>query len=80
MKIYRRTQENATCWARLLGVLEGMLEMQKCSYHVMLWKFTVHGAPVLATCSMEFRALEVANQSYHRRESSHDVSLTSHST
>ena len=59
--IHRCTQENAMIWAQLLGVTGGLLELQKCSYHVMSWKFTIHGAPVLATCSHEHRQLEVTN-------------------
>jgi ribonuclease HI len=59
--MHHRTQENATTWARLLGVTGGALELQKCSYHVMSWKFTVQGAPVLATCPLEYQNLEVTD-------------------
>ena len=59
--IHQSTQENAMLWATLLGVSGGVLELQKCSYHVMSWKFTLLGAPVLATCPPEFRTLDVTN-------------------
>jgi hypothetical protein len=59
--MHHRAQENATTWAQLLGVTGGALELQKCSYHVMSWKFTDQGAPVLATCPLEYQNLAVTD-------------------
>jgi hypothetical protein len=40
-------QSNAQTWADLLGASGGALELSKCSCHVMAWKFSVQGDPVL---------------------------------
>ena len=44
----REATKNANAWAGLLGATGGALELPKCSYHILYWKFTPQGAPVLA--------------------------------
>jgi len=43
-----RMQHDAQLWNDLLWTSGGALELQKCSYQVMQWKFTTSGEPVLA--------------------------------
>ena len=76
--IHRHTQENATTLAQLLGVTGGALELQKCSYHVVAWKFTAHGAPVLASCPPEFQTLEVTDPIYQHSHSLQYLPLKRH--
>jgi hypothetical protein len=49
--IIAQLKNNAQLWAELLGVTGGALELSKCSYHVLAWRFTVTGAPTLVTDS-----------------------------
>ncbi|KAI2497605.1 hypothetical protein MHU86_16911 [Fragilaria crotonensis] len=46
-QILQKMKANATAWSRLLAVSGGSLELSKCSYHVLTWKFTASGSPVL---------------------------------
>ena len=48
---------NGTIWADLLGVTGGPLELSKCSYHVVFWKFSAQGAPVLMNMRSELSPL-----------------------
>jgi hypothetical protein len=48
---------NATSWAQLLGVTGGALEMVKCLYHLLSWKFAANRAPVLASSQEDLRFL-----------------------
>jgi hypothetical protein len=68
-KVYNAAQTNATLWAQMLGVSGGSLELQKCSYHVINWKFSIQGAPVLAACASTFQALEVRDPLTNRDHS-----------
>ena len=43
----KQTQRNAQNWSDLLNVSGGALELSKCSYHVLSWKFSAQGDPVL---------------------------------
>jgi hypothetical protein len=54
-----QAQANATTWAKLLGASGGALELKKCSYHVMYWKFSMQGAPVLTNMNKEIPQLTV---------------------
>ena len=54
-----QASKNATTWAGLLGATGGALELSKCSYHVMYWKFSPQGAPVLANVSEEVPKIKV---------------------
>ncbi|KAI2499829.1 hypothetical protein MHU86_14646 [Fragilaria crotonensis] len=67
--LHQWSQENATLWAQMLGVTGGALELQKCSYHAMSWKFTVHGAPVLFACPKEYQTLKVTDPYTGRSQS-----------
>ena len=40
-------------WTGLLRATGGALELTKCSYHIMYWKFIPNGAPVLTNVSDE---------------------------
>ena len=54
-----QAQSNATTWAKLLGASGGALELSKCSYHVVFWKFSIQGAPVLTNMKNEIPSLTV---------------------
>jgi hypothetical protein len=54
-----KAKENATIWSQLLQATGGALELSKCSYHVLYWKFSAQGAPVLCNLKSEIPALEV---------------------
>jgi exonuclease III len=43
----QKLRSNAQVWANMLGVSGGSLELSKCSYHLVEWKFALHGDPVL---------------------------------
>lgn len=45
--VLAQTQHNAQCWNDLLTASGGALEIPKCSYHVVHWKFEKNGSPVL---------------------------------
>ncbi|KAI2514379.1 hypothetical protein MHU86_272 [Fragilaria crotonensis] len=45
-QILQKMKANATAWSRLLAV-SGDHSNSKCSYHVLTWKFTASGSPVL---------------------------------
>jgi hypothetical protein len=47
--MHSKATHNATTWAKLLGATGGSLELPKCSYHALYWKFSAQGAPVLAS-------------------------------
>jgi exonuclease III len=52
---------NAKYWADLLSVTGGALELSKCSYHVMYWKFSAQGAPVLTNMKAELPPISVSD-------------------
>jgi hypothetical protein len=56
---HSRATHNATTWAKLLGATGGALELPKCSYHALYWKFSAQGAPVLASIPPKYRQIEV---------------------
>jgi exonuclease III len=45
--IVHQLRSNAQIWANLLGASGGALELSKCSYHLVEWKFSLQGDPVL---------------------------------
>ena len=47
LHMLRELQHNAQTWADLLGASGGALELSKCSCHVLAWKFSIQGDPVL---------------------------------
>ena len=47
VSMVNKAKTNATVWSQLLQSTGGALELSKCSYHVLYWKFSEHGAPVL---------------------------------
>ena len=60
-EMHKRAQHNAQEWAKLLGATGGALELPKCSYHLLYWRFSIQGAPVLANCPHEYRSIEVTD-------------------
>ena len=42
-----QTQRNAQAWNDLLSASGGALELSKCSCHILQWKFSPQGAPLL---------------------------------
>jgi hypothetical protein len=42
-----QAQDNAQCWSDLLYASGGSLELSKCSAHILQWKLSMAGAPVL---------------------------------
>ena len=59
--LVERSKENASAWAGLLGATGGALELSKCSYHVVCWRFSKQGAPVLTNMSAETPTIEVVD-------------------
>ena len=56
-----RAPHNAQEWANLLGATGGALELSKCSFHLLHWRFSMQGAPVLANCPSECRSIKVTD-------------------
>ncbi|KAI2490363.1 hypothetical protein MHU86_24203 [Fragilaria crotonensis] len=54
-KLFQQTQQNAQQWSDLLYASGGALELSKCSSHVLQWKFSLQGAPVLVPSHEEFQ-------------------------
>jgi hypothetical protein len=54
-----KATSNATVWSQLLDVTGGALEISKCSYHVLYWKFSCQGAPVLVNVDSETQPVQV---------------------
>ncbi|KAI2499304.1 hypothetical protein MHU86_15148 [Fragilaria crotonensis] len=54
-QLFQQTQQNAQSWSDLLSASGGLLELSKCSSHVMQWKFSLQGAPVLVPSHEEFQ-------------------------
>ena len=59
--MHAHAQHNAQEWANLLGATGGSLELPKCSYHLLYWRFSMQGAPVLANCPQEYRTITVTD-------------------
>ena len=59
--LVQQAQSNANLWALLLSATGGALELLKCSYHVLFWKFSLQGAPVLTNMKRELPQLTVSN-------------------
>ncbi|KAI2502417.1 hypothetical protein MHU86_12074 [Fragilaria crotonensis] len=60
-ELIRKAQHNASQWSSLLHATGGALELSKCSYHVMYWKFSMQGAPVLSNIKSEIPPLQVSD-------------------
>jgi exonuclease III len=60
-EMVRQARTNAITWSDLLQATGGALELSKCSYHVMAWKFSIQGAPVLSNIKSELPPLEVSD-------------------
>ena len=45
--LLHQLRTNAQVWSNLLGASGGALELSKCSCHVAVWTFSLHGDPVL---------------------------------
>ena len=56
LKLLDQTQKNAQAWSDLLSASGGALEPSKCSCHVLEWKFTPQGAPILAGSHSEHQS------------------------
>ena len=46
-QMYQDTQKTAQWWEQLLQATGGKLELQKCFYYPILWKFDTEGIPRL---------------------------------
>jgi hypothetical protein len=57
--LVRQAQNNANLWGLLLSATGGALELLKCSYHVLFWKFSLQGASVLTNLKRESPLLTV---------------------
>jgi hypothetical protein len=57
--LVHKARKNAIEWSNLLSATGGALELSKCSYHVMYWKFSIQGAPVLSNIQSEITPLQV---------------------
>ncbi|KAI2488657.1 hypothetical protein MHU86_25711 [Fragilaria crotonensis] len=55
--LLHKTRTNMDAWSNLLTASGGALEMSKCSSHVLQWKFSMQGAPVLVSGTTEEQAL-----------------------
>jgi hypothetical protein len=58
-ELLQEITKNGTIWAELLGITGGALELSKCSYRVVYWKFSVQGAPVLMNMRTELTPLTI---------------------
>ena len=61
-------KHNATTWASHLGVTGGALELSKCSYHVVFWRFSAQGAPVLMNMKDELPPIAVVDPTTHHTQ------------
>ena len=76
-----RAEENATLWALLLEATGGALELSKCSYHIVFWKFSMQGAPVLTNMSSEVPPIKVTDTyTGNLQELQHLSPYTAHKT
>jgi hypothetical protein len=55
-RLLRQAQRNANLWAT-----GGALELAKSSYHILFWKFSIQGAPVLTNLKDEVPAMTVTD-------------------
>ena len=51
--VLANTQHNAQSWNDLLTASGGALELPKCSYHMVHWKFAKNGSPVLVSMAKD---------------------------
>ena len=51
--VLANTQHNAQSWNDLLTASGGALELSKCSYNVVHWKFAKNGSPVLVSMAKD---------------------------
>jgi hypothetical protein len=59
--LVKAATHNAVHWAGLLGATGGALELSKCSYHILYWKFHVRGDPVLANVAADVPSISVTD-------------------
>jgi hypothetical protein len=59
IEMVSRAQSNAADWSNLLHATGGALKLSKCLYHVLFWKFSLQGAPVLSNIQSEISPLQV---------------------
>jgi exonuclease III len=58
-RLIRQAEHNAITWSNLLEATGGSLELLKCSYHVVNWKFSIQGAPVLSSVKAQVQSISV---------------------
>ena len=68
--LIQKARINAIQWSNLIHAKGRELELAKCSYHVMYWKFSTRGAPVLSNVQSEIRPIEVPD-----RDTNHNQTL-----
>ncbi|KAI2493074.1 hypothetical protein MHU86_21458 [Fragilaria crotonensis] len=61
LEVLHKMQKNANIWSQLLSVSGGALELTKCSYHIVHWKFATSGAPVLCNDREQFGGVAVSD-------------------
>ena len=65
-QLMQDAKHNATTWASHLGVTGGALELSKCSYHVVFWRFSAQGDPILMNMKAELPPIEVVDPTTHQ--------------
>ena len=66
-RIVKQTQSNAQAWTDMLHASGGALELSKCSCHIILWQFSVQGAPVLVPKVSNSEYYQVQNWDKHSK-------------
>ena len=57
----KKAASNAATWSKYLNASGGALELSKCSYHVLHWRFAMNGAPVLSNVKSMVPPIHVRN-------------------
>ena len=61
LQLLQDAEHNAVSWASLLRATGSALELSKCSYHVVFWRFSAQGAPVLMNMKSELPSITVVD-------------------
>ena len=59
--VMQHATTNAKQWVDLLSITGGALELSKCSYHVVVRKFSTQGAPILMKMQSKLSTISVNN-------------------
>jgi hypothetical protein len=58
-RLVQKAKHNVEVWTKILSVSGGSLELSKCSYHVLSWRFSIQGAPVLFRVNADSDTIQV---------------------